>query len=322
MTEPSNPRRRAGVLAAILAVVVAFLVATDDGELATTGRCLIAGQGRAYVPAEPQDFAGDFLGMKYEGKTDNLIDIHVFAYGGYEVPVLYAMRDELVKRSGEGKGVVLDVGANVGTHTIFMSKHAKKVIAVEPWPTILIRLHKHLELNNIKNVVIRTVGYSASTGEMPFHVPPGFNQGWGSFSNTFSEIKYSDESDVIQLPLVKGDDDLKKAGIDRVDLIKIDIEGFEKPAFEGLAETLKRDRPAAFFELNVTNDEGFKSEKQLRETFPENYEFWEIRTRKEMLWRSPGGGLLMCGLSEGYYELVPFNMDFSEDGKNLIAKPK
>ncbi len=314
-------RVRVVAMLGVVALLMGWLVLSDDGEIGMIVTCAVGGSGRSWVPGEAQDFEGSFQGFEYEGSTSNLIDTHVFAYGGYELPVLYAVRDALEAARG-GEGVVVDVGANVGTHTMYWSRHAKHVHAIEPWPTIAKRLHDHLESNAITNVTVHHVGYSDEPGTMPFHVPPGFNQGWGSFSKSYQLDNYTEDDEVLDLPLVRGDDHLKEAGVARVDAIKADIEGYEKLAFEGLGETMKRDRPLAVFELNVLNEEGFKSAEQLRATFPEDYVFYEIQRRAEMTWSFPNKSMMLCVDPEGHYDLVPFDMTFARDGRNLMAVPK
>jgi hypothetical protein len=55
---------------------------------------------------------------------------------------------------------------------------------------------------------------------------------------------------VEQIRIVAGDAYLREAGIDQVDFIKIDVEGFERNVIEGLAQTLERCRPVVVLELN------------------------------------------------------------------------
>lgn len=314
--------RKAFVLIALVmvGVLAGFIVATDDGQLDTLAHCVTTGSFR-HVPADLGAFEHEFRGLKYKGDPDNVIDFHVYAFGWYELHVLTAMRDLMAAKAGEGKGVYLDVGANVGTHVLFIAPHASHVHAIEPWPTILDRLAEHIDLNGLKNVTIHPVGYSDSQGELPFHVPPDYNLGFGSFSKSFADPKFEGGERVIQLPLVRGDDHLSGAGVERIDLVKIDIEGYERPAFEGLAETLRRDRPVAVFELNVVNEEGIHSEEELRGTFPKNYDFFEIVPRKDWLLDLPGGGTVACGNDDGAYRLEPFDMRFDVDSRNLVAVP-
>ena len=314
MSENRRSKRVRVVGLVAIALVALGLVATDDGTLPVMAKCFALGEGRAWVPEQPQDFEADFFGYVYEGNTGNLIDMQVFAFGAYEKPILFALRDALkVKAKGEG-GVAVDVGANVGHHSMFLSLHAETVHAIEPFPPVLERLRGALETNGITNVVVHPVGYSSEAGTLPFHPPPEDNHGSGSFSAEHLDANRP----VQQLPLVRGDDDLQ--GIARVDLIKMDIEGYERFGFQGLEATMKRDRPVVVFELNVHTDGGFRSRDELEGTFPEGYRFFEIRQRPDVRWRLPGGQL-MCGRAQGHYELVPYDMTFEVSSINLLGAP-
>jgi FkbM family methyltransferase len=316
---PRSRSRRTVVLAVIAVLAVAATVFADDGGNVRLARCLLTGDGFGTTVIDGKSFEADYFGHRYEGNVDNLIDIQIRLYGAYERPVLFAMRDVLAERRPDGDGVAVDVGANVGTHTLFLANHAETVHAFEPWPTVLKRLVATIEGNELKNVVVHPVGLAAEQGSLPFHVPPGFNLGWGSFSDTYAGQNY--ESDVIQLPLVRGDDYLIDKQVERIDVVKIDIEGYERPALEGMSKVLERDRPAVFFELNVLNDEGFHDEAQMRATFPEGYVFFEVATPPEFAWRLPGDRIVMCGHEAGEYRFVPFDHTYGVDGRNVVAMP-
>lgn len=66
-----------------------------------------------------------------------------------------------------------------------------------------------------------------------------------------------------------------KAGVSSVALIKIDIEGYEKPALKGLHRALQTHRPVVEFELTIDpkNVVSIKSKDELVSLFPEGYEF-------------------------------------------------
>ena len=65
------------------------------------------------------EFTIDSYGFKYVGRSDNVIDVHMLRYGAYEKPVLFFMRD--VMQSRDSPGIFVDVGANTGQHSLFMS---------------------------------------------------------------------------------------------------------------------------------------------------------------------------------------------------------
>jgi hypothetical protein len=101
------------------------------------------------------------------------------------------------------------------------------------------------------------------------------------------------------LEIVRGDDYLPTHGIERVDLIKIDVEGFEKNVLAGLAETIERERPILVVEVSVLPDESqlFKSQDELKAAFPVNYDFalLPVRSAEEQL-------------LSGAYEITPFSL--------------
>lgn len=78
------------------------------------------------------DFTADLNGVRYQGNTGNYIDKNIFYYGAYEKPVFFFLRDIMTSAYSD-QGVFLDIGANTGQHSLFMSRHAKEIHAFEPW---------------------------------------------------------------------------------------------------------------------------------------------------------------------------------------------
>ena len=105
----------------------------------------------------------------------------------------------------------------------------------------------------------------------PFYKPPEANLGIGSFVADWS----SENTYYTELEIVVGDEELKKFNVDPVDLIKIDVEGYEIPVLQGLAQTLARHRPIVVFELSIhpANELSFKSIEHVKNAFPKRYEF-------------------------------------------------
>ena len=128
-----------------------------------------------------------------------------------------------------------------------------------------------VENNHIKNIVIHPFGLGNENSRKPFFKPPEKNLGTGSFVEGF--IKGNTYEGELEIQI--GDDALEKAGVTSVALIKMDIEGYEKPALIGLRRTLRRDRPVVEFELSVDpkSPVSIKSSAELMGLFPEKYEF-------------------------------------------------
>lgn len=216
------------------------------------------------------DFAIDLNGVRYEGNTGNFIDRHIFYFGAYEKPVLFFLRD-VMKSAYSNQGVFLDVGANTGQHSLFMSRHAREIHAFEPYEPVLRRFRRSIDLNRIKNIVIHPIGIGNENSKKPFFRPPDTNLGTGSFMEGFKSDNTFDGELEIQI----GDEALDRAKVTSVALIKMDIEGYEKPALQGLRRTLQLNRPIVVFELSVIPDSpaSIKSKSELYALFPTNYNF-------------------------------------------------
>jgi hypothetical protein len=75
--------------------------------------------------------------------------------------------------------------------------------------------------------------------------------------------------------IVVGDEYLARAAIAPVGVLKIDVEGFEKPVLEGLRGTLTLHRPIVAVELTIRPDldSTFRSLAELKASFPDDYSF-------------------------------------------------
>lgn len=141
----------------------------------------------------------------------------------------------LIKQHGNNDGVAFDIGAHIGVHTIGMSPHFKHVLAFEPNPPTAEMLRKNT--STLSNVVVVEAAIGDHTGEANFNASP---------MNCQSKVvDGSDRS--LAVPMIKLDD-FVEFGIGPVSFIKIDVEGYEIPAFEGMHRILSTDRPAIVFE--------------------------------------------------------------------------
>ena len=215
-------------------------------------------------------FETDFYGLRYRGVSSNYIDAFILYYGAYEKPLLYWLQDTAELLQDENL-VFVDVGANTGQHSLFMSRLVAEVHAFEPYPPVLARLNDAVALNRLANVFVHGVGLGATDETLEFFEPPAGNQGMGSYV-----LDNGNQSGVVtRLQVVIGDEYMVQRGIERVDLMKIDVEGYEKNVLAGLVKTLERSRPVVVLEVTVTKDrdELFTSQSELSGAFPANYQF-------------------------------------------------
>lgn len=209
---------------------------------------------------KPRMFECEFDGFRYRGRLDQQIDKHVWFFGAYS-PAELAFLDHsasILRRERHDVSFI-DIGANVGQHTLFMSRRVATVLAFEPGDEAAAQLEGNLQLNGIENVKLVRVALGSKTGTA--ELGSGFPGNNGSRSLHWS----LDASKNITVPVRRGDDEFQQHGISRVDIIKMDVEGHEREVLTGIRQTLWRDRPIVLFELvGVDVKGGFSSERELR----------------------------------------------------------
>ncbi|MFZ9981173.1 MAG: FkbM family methyltransferase [Cyclobacteriaceae bacterium] len=146
--------------------------------------------------------------------------------------------------------VVADAGANMGMFTVFAARRVKngKVIAFEPVPSVFKRLQDNVMINDLKNVIALQTGLSNTTGVLPIYEIEGDNEGLSTLYPGSLQQSRVTEVEVKPLDLI-----LEKQGIDRMDLIKMDIEGGELSALRGSIQTIRKFRPAILIEINISS---------------------------------------------------------------------
>ena len=199
--------------------------------------------------ADNLDFQARFFGFTYHGNTRNLIDRKVLFSGCHECDSLAFIRDLL---SGYDSPVCLDVGANIGHHALFMSKYAERVYAFEPYEPVRQLMLEKLKTNNVDNVIVESVALGEHNEQKQFFSPPEMNLGTGSFVEEFSDA--NQQAGLLE---VRRLDDLVDAlGIDSLEFIKLDVEGFEKQTLLGAGGVLARFRPVVLCESSLFRGPG------------------------------------------------------------------
>ncbi|HJO12578.1 MAG: FkbM family methyltransferase [Gammaproteobacteria bacterium] len=266
-------------------------------------------------PAPSVPFSTDFFGLTYHGNLNNSIEFSIFYYGAFEKPLLYFLRDTL-KNLPNKDLVFCDIGANIGQHSLFMSKHVSKVHAFEPFQQVSGSLRKHIELNKISNIQIHNVGLSNKNEQKTFFAPTGRNQGIGSFDA--ATVAKGNEA-IGQLALIRGDDYFKQQQISNIALVKIDVEGFEKPALAGLQQTLTENRPIVVFEITYGEELSFTNLEEIQQHLPADYELFTFNTRKVDGSKARRRGLK--AKKSGTYSLIPFQFKLTKGQDDIVACP-
>lgn len=174
---------------------------------------------------------------------DDEIGSHIIRYGLYDGEGLQVI-ERLLKSLCDP--IVFDIGANIGNHAIAMSQWCQHVYCFEPQPEFIKQLKQQFELNQIKNFTVFPFGLSHKTGQHTYFINQDGNYGASTFVAELKSKNYFEQL----LPLKVGDQVVAEENIERVDFIKIDVEGFEAEVFKGLQQTILRHKPIITFEWN------------------------------------------------------------------------
>ncbi len=149
--------------------------------------------------------------------------------------------------------VCIDVGANIGLYSLGLSHLAPqgKVYAFEPSPVTFGHLQSNLEANGAANVDACNLAVGDSVGTVRFHDFSFYSA--GSFSSDEGSLLSSESygSESFEAATTTLDDFVAEHGLDRVDLVKVDVEGAEMSVLAGAGKTLATYRPATVLEFNT-----------------------------------------------------------------------
>jgi FkbM family methyltransferase len=204
-------------------------------------------------------FEVDFFGQPYTGNMTNFIDWSVFYYGafaGHELQLLSALAEAL---KAKGKPInFFDVGANIGHHTLFMSRHADRIFAFEPFSVVRNEMARKLKHAGVENVTIFPVALGDKNETGTFRPPTGANQGTGTLGHLLPD---NASSNTIPVQVARGDDFLAANQLPAISLLKMDVEGYEAKALSGLRDRIWEDRPPIFMEIQPEEERAVEALK-------------------------------------------------------------
>jgi FkbM family methyltransferase len=201
---------------------------------------------------------------------------------------------------------VLDIGAHQGFYTLLASSKVGSrgsVVAFEPSPREMRRLHINLILNRCHNVSTVKKALNDTAADADFYVCRGVETG----CNSLYPPVVAERTEKIRIKTTTLDAYLNDASLDRVDFIKIDVEGAELSVLRGAVETLDRYRPALLCEIADKRTEAW------------GHRAWDIIEYLETrgyrcYFFSPGGDLHRSHEKDTFNEnLVAFHRDRRDD---------
>ena len=210
-------------------------------------------------------FEINFFGLKYTGHTKNLIDRYVYFLGAYEKGMLNFIQKSLENSKNK---VFLDIGANVGHHSLFASKYASQVFSFEPYEKVRKALEEKVRINNLKNVTVVPYALGSANEELTFFEPADFNTGTGSFIQDF---KPTNENKGLKLIVRNGSELFSELGVKNIGLIKLDVEGFEALVLKGILPILASERPVIIMEYSKESQKLFEDNPVVKDFLRSHY---------------------------------------------------
>ena len=204
--------------------------------IALTRKRIVRGSARRFVgnivkDAQPY-FDVEIDGMKMRcAARDNPTEWGLVFMGARQDHV---GRDVIIAPLKEGD-VFVDVGANCGAYSLFAARNVGRtgrVIAIEPMPEMLARLRFNIGLNGFDNIDVVPTAVGPAAGTATLFVDES-RRGLSSMSKL-------EGSTPLKVPITTLQAVIERAGVDRIDALKIDIEGFEDRALLPFVGTAPR----------------------------------------------------------------------------------
>lgn len=142
---------------------------------------------------------------------------------------------------------IIDVGANIGFTTLKMAQIANNgnVIGFEPDPLNYSRCVVNFNQNSLPNARVLNLGLGNQETNLNLEIRTPSNRGGNRMS--------IHQAEGISVPVKTLDHQFQQLNIPAVNLIKIDVEGFELKVLQGAEQVIKKFKPILFIELDDNN---------------------------------------------------------------------
>lgn len=158
--------------------------------------------------------------------TDSVLSETIYA-GRFENAEL-----DFVTRYLKKGDVFLDVGANIGLFTVVAASKVGSnghIFSFEPVKKTFLRLSENIRLNNLSNVSLFNAGLSNEDGELEITTSGDGYDAWNSFGIPTAGLRFSRE----KVGIIKLDSWARQQNTSKVNLAKIDVEGWECNVLRG-----------------------------------------------------------------------------------------
>lgn len=175
-------------------------------------------------------------GSKFQVDLSDTLQREIYYSGEYEPAVT-----KLINKLLQPGDVCVDIGANVGYHTVLFSSlvgNTGHVHSFEPLPDLFQSLQSNVDLNCMTNVTCNQTAVYQDTRPIVIYLPATGNCGSGA---QFKRKHHSGDS--VRCQAVDLDHYVNDLKVKDIDLIKLDIEGTELLALKGMKNILSRSVP-------------------------------------------------------------------------------
>lgn len=182
-------------------------------------------------------------GMLFHCDTKSFLEWYIFFYGAFRPEI-----SKLINRMLRPGQVAIDIGANVGMHSVIMANRVGptgRVVVFEPDPHPMSRLRQNMQLNGIDWVTTVEAAISSKSETRTFYL---HDDSIGNFANaSLVAANVGKDTPSVQMQVFGLDEWLKDNPLPKVELIKLLAQGEEYNALQGMRGLIERDRPKIFF---------------------------------------------------------------------------
>jgi FkbM family methyltransferase len=198
-----------------------------------------------FRPIRKEVATGIFMALDPE----DLVSMAILEKGTWQPEVRRAIEGGLSKGS-----VLVDVGAHIGWNSLtavpVIGPHGR-ILAVEPNPDTLRELRANIADSHATNVLVEPFACSDHEQTLTLYAGPEYNTGEATEFKDIANTEPRAERQRTYTVRAKTLDSLVwAAGVSRVDVVKIDVEGAELSVLQGAGETLRKYHPRLVIELN------------------------------------------------------------------------
>jgi FkbM family methyltransferase len=168
-------------------------------------------------------------------------------YGGWE-----KLSQKIWIQACQNAEVILDIGANDGLYSLAaraVNKDAT-IIAAEPLDFILKRFRQNIAANSMNDIEVLPIAFSNYIGEAEMFVPKGSDYIRSAAVNTNLLDRPEDKIDALKIEVDTVKDYFERnPKINKIDLVKIDVESHEPEVLEGFGDLLEKFKPTFLIEV-------------------------------------------------------------------------